>query len=79
MAADSNQVSPRSGRSGAPGGDSSRLDESELQQDYVGFKEGKNELGQVWKEDWQKNIKKNYYRWNHWTEEKTNSHNNKWG
>ena len=52
MAADSNQISPRSGRSGAPGGDSSRLDESDLQQDYVGFKEGKNELGQVWKEDW---------------------------
>ena len=26
-------------------------------QDFVGFKEGKNEKGVIWKEDWQKNIR----------------------
>jgi hypothetical protein len=54
-------------------------DESESTQDFVGFKEGKNEHGQVWKEDWQKNVKGNYYRWNKYTEENKDGYVVKYG
>ena len=36
-------------------------------QHQIGFKEGRNEDGQTWKEDWETNDKKE--RWNYWVEE----------
>lgn len=36
--------------------------------DEIGFKEGRNEMGELWKEDWQRNERAQYYRWNYWTD-----------
>jgi len=61
--------------SGIPGSHSSQVQAS----DEIGFKEGRNELGQVWKEDWQRNEKAQYERSNKWTQEDKNGVNCKFG
>ena len=48
-------------------------------QDFVGFKEGKNENGVIWREDWQKNSKNQYYRWNNYFEEDRDGYHIKYG
>ena len=48
-----------------------------------GEREGKNQQGQVWKEDWQVNVVTGYKRWNKMTEEyphyRTDGFSSKWG